>query len=929
MAEIAGAKLKKTETKRPAGVKSDEGMAGILAELKEKRTLRKVPIEERKHVETESNPLQAELRNKMRLRKAEDRPVVFNKTAKGVLLKRDSGQGEVRQWLFSKNFSSMCVDKLSGFTGSDLFDMSKDDYKSVCGFGEGVRVFAEVEKDKEETEPKSELQELMKRQQEEAERRAPHEEAEPQKVPSEDEEDASKPAWLRNLKKAKRQKKEAEERAEREAEERAKREAEETARLEAEEQARLEAEEKARLEAEENAKVETDVMPGEEAAKKTEDQPEEAQEEKATGNEDEKEAGESKEEEQEKEEDKANKEDSESSSEERLKKKKKGKSKGKEVETERKDKKKDRRKPRKAKSTSASSRGSCSLSTSSEDERSAKKRSQQRKKSSRPYPSRNYQAKLPHYMATENVQAPSHSQLFQPHSQPFQPHSQPFQPHGYSQPHPPYQVAPVSQNIFPATAQVGPNQHGISPQVAQYTPATSAIHRSFNAPNPPYPTDFEIPAQRHQTPYPPTVPVTIVAPNNLPYPTGASSSLPNPTAHGAPSNLPYPTGNKPPYPTSAVSVSAEIPLARRGSHDQARSQFSAEYGILPQPPATSTEMQSISVDAPRIRRSSQGQMAVPYSAPSQPLRSDIYSLPMQSALPQISQPRRGSQEQGSVLIPPLTNGPLVAPLPVTSSVQGLDDNLSRRPSLQTGEATSQSRRPSQGILPIHETVSLLGSTALSTFPGQHTQLNQSVSGSDFAPSRKPSYPQLELPLAPVSIAGQSAAPQSQLSQNSLPESRIIPPPAMFGPSDAYFEVPSGMVTSIPQPLPQSEFQNQQLPLASNMVPSPLTAVQLPPSIPSALSQFGGEQVFFQMHQPQAYTMQVPQVELDMHARDARIPPAPAMSPPSLPEQQPPQPTTENKEAAEATQEHEQLAIPAPEAGSSEPLAFSRRNHPEE
>ena len=878
LAEIAGAKLKKTDTKRPPGVKDEEGMAGVLAQLKEKRTLRKIAMDERKHVEPESNPLQAELRAKMRLRKVEDRPVVFNRTTKGALLKRDSGQAEVRRWLLSKNFSSMCVEKLSAFTGSDLFDMSRDDFKSVCGFGEGIRVFSQVEKDKEQTEPKSELLALMKQRQEDAERKAadaaPPEEAEPQKVPSEDEDDASKPAWLKNLQKAKRQKKEAEERAQREAEERA----------------RLEAEEEARLEAEEESRLESEALAAEEAAKKAEDQPEEAEEEEAPDDGEGKDDGEKKDD---GEEEAKKKEGIETSSDERPRRRKKGKSKGREAETEAKGKKKGRRRPTKkiesCADASASSQGSSSLFTSSEDERSVKKRNKQKKKSSKLYPGLSYQAKLPHYVATGNVQPQSYGT-----------YGQPSQSYGYSQLHPPYPGAPVQQNMYPTSTQFGPSHYGISPQVGQCVPAA---HGSFNAPSLPYPTDFGMPAQRQQAPYP----------------------AGDPLARAAPSNLPYPTENtvsQPPYPTNAVPMSTEMPLVRRGSRDQPRdqppTQFSTANGFLPPPaPTTLTEMQPVSLEPPHMRRGGQGQTSVP----AEPLPSQMYSVPIQSAPPQFTDPRRGSQGQTPVLNPTSTNGISLPQLPATSaSVQGVSGNLSRRPSLQQREeAISQSRKRSQGELPLHGVVSLPGASVPSTFPVQQSQFSQPVSGADFGPSRRPSFPQMDLPLASNgyfsldNIAAQPAAPRSQTNQTSLAESLVVQPPTIFGRLEPHAEVPSVMPMSIPQPVPQSTFPIQSLPVATNMMPTPpLTATQ---PAPSTLPEFGGEQVFFQT-QPQTYTLQVPQVGLDMHVsfpsdvRDTSMPPPPAILPP-LPAQQLPELQTGQEEPLQTQQEQAQLAIQAP------------------
>ena len=220
---------------------------------------------------------QDELNERVRLRRAtgDERPGVFERTKASVSLLRDSSREEVKAWLQAKNFSAACVDKLIGFTGADMYEVSRDDLKTICGFGEGVRVFAELEKEKEKHEPKAAFVgvQLKKTSKSEAVSvSAPPPPPPPAPEPigaaklkpvaratalpvvkeedSEPEEDKAKPVWMRNLLKKKRKK----EREEKEAAEAAAAAEAEAARLEEERKAAEEA--AAKREAEEKEKAE-------------------------------------------------------------------------------------------------------------------------------------------------------------------------------------------------------------------------------------------------------------------------------------------------------------------------------------------------------------------------------------------------------------------------------------------------------------------------------------------------------------------------------------------------------------------------------------------------------------------------------------------------------------------------------------------------
>ncbi|TRY97042.1 hypothetical protein DNTS_001452 [Danionella cerebrum] len=80
----------------------------------------------------------------------------------------DSSPAEVTTWLNAKGFSKPTVDRLGILTGAQLFSLNKDHLKAVCG-DEGSRVFSQITVQKSQLEKSrgdSELQEIMKRQQE-------------------------------------------------------------------------------------------------------------------------------------------------------------------------------------------------------------------------------------------------------------------------------------------------------------------------------------------------------------------------------------------------------------------------------------------------------------------------------------------------------------------------------------------------------------------------------------------------------------------------------------------------------------------------------------------------------------------------------------------------------------------------------------------
>lgn len=822
LAGIMGAQLKKTDKKLPAGVKEDDGMTGLLAQLKEKRTLRKVPVDERKDLEVDTNPLQAELKNKMRLRKVSDRPVVFNKTSKGAVLRRDFGKAEVRRWLLSKNFSTMGVEKLSRFTGADLFDMSKDDFKSVCGFGEGIRVFSEVEKEKEVSEPKSELQAVLKHRQEEMETRdaaasatPTPEQAEPQKPPSEDEEDASKPAWLKNLQKAKKKKKDEEDRAALEAAE--------------EERTRLEAE---ALAAEETAK-----------AKTAEEKPEEVEEKEEEEDREDKEDGEE-------EEEGRKREKSDSSSDEgpkRRKKKGKGKSKGDEKEEKGKKKGRGRVKKKSASSAdaSASSQGSASLSTSSGDERSAWKRNKQRKKATHRYPGLDYQAHLPQFMDMGTAQP----QSFGPYGQTS------VLPHGYSQQHHPrYPGAPAQQSLYPPTAQFGPGLQAVGPQTGhgQYGHGAQG---PFPSSGNPYPADFGMPPYRHHSPYPTA----------------------DPLGRPPPSSLPYPTGNavfQHPYPTDTRPMNTETSHMRRDSYGQSSVQFSAATSNhLPPPgPPASRGMQPVSLETAhrpgetvnQTRKESQGELSIhgPLSVPAATVPSASTVEPPEFSLPfggmDVNEYRRPSVPEGQPLESVLTSVSFEGSFPnerVTASKVGplsQTSQTSLTESLLTSQAPSSSQSIRTGIererkvsfaqaLPASGSTSLPPSTVINFGMLQSPPAFRQLEPRSELAFVTPTYPQ---PI-PASVAQSQPLPTLSHSAGLTAKS----PFAAYQP-----------LTRIPSALPQfGAGEVSRLPQMDTFPSQPQTySLQVPPA--GAGTQFS----------------------VPVEFQGTMMPPPPALSPPPLP-----------------------------------------------
>lgn len=85
-----------------------------------------------------------------------------------VPLKEDSSPEQVIAWLTSKRFNRPTIECLGILTGAQLFSLNKEELKAVCG-SEGNRVYSVVAAEKaklEQSSGTSELQEVMKRQQE-------------------------------------------------------------------------------------------------------------------------------------------------------------------------------------------------------------------------------------------------------------------------------------------------------------------------------------------------------------------------------------------------------------------------------------------------------------------------------------------------------------------------------------------------------------------------------------------------------------------------------------------------------------------------------------------------------------------------------------------------------------------------------------------
>ncbi|KAK9516600.1 hypothetical protein VZT92_024520 [Zoarces viviparus] len=92
---------------------------------------------------------------------------VERSTGSKVPLTFDSNPQQVTEWLSAKGFSRTTVECLGILTGAQLFSLNKEELKAVCE-EEGGRVYCQVTVQKEqlETSRASELQEIMKRQQE-------------------------------------------------------------------------------------------------------------------------------------------------------------------------------------------------------------------------------------------------------------------------------------------------------------------------------------------------------------------------------------------------------------------------------------------------------------------------------------------------------------------------------------------------------------------------------------------------------------------------------------------------------------------------------------------------------------------------------------------------------------------------------------------
>lgn len=85
----------------------------------------------------------------------------------GASITYDSAPEEVRSWLEAKGFSSVTISSLGVLTGAQLFSLNKEELKTVCP-DDGARVFSQltVQKAALERSSGSELQEIMRRQQE-------------------------------------------------------------------------------------------------------------------------------------------------------------------------------------------------------------------------------------------------------------------------------------------------------------------------------------------------------------------------------------------------------------------------------------------------------------------------------------------------------------------------------------------------------------------------------------------------------------------------------------------------------------------------------------------------------------------------------------------------------------------------------------------
>ncbi|XP_062849513.1 epidermal growth factor receptor kinase substrate 8-like protein 2 isoform X2 [Trichomycterus rosablanca] len=85
-----------------------------------------------------------------------------------IPLRFDSSSAVVTVWLQSKGFSKATVDCLGILSGAQLFSLNKEELKAVCG-DEGARVYSQITVQKaqlEKSQGDSELQEIMRKQQE-------------------------------------------------------------------------------------------------------------------------------------------------------------------------------------------------------------------------------------------------------------------------------------------------------------------------------------------------------------------------------------------------------------------------------------------------------------------------------------------------------------------------------------------------------------------------------------------------------------------------------------------------------------------------------------------------------------------------------------------------------------------------------------------
>ncbi|XP_066556477.1 epidermal growth factor receptor kinase substrate 8-like protein 2 isoform X2 [Amia ocellicauda] len=115
----------------------------------------------------EKDPLNDELLMRI-TNKPPPRNFRVERPASALPLAFDSPPTQVTAWLQSKNFTKPTVECLGILTGAQLFSLNKEELRKVCG-EEGSRVYSQVTVQKAQLEKSrgdSELQEIMKRQQE-------------------------------------------------------------------------------------------------------------------------------------------------------------------------------------------------------------------------------------------------------------------------------------------------------------------------------------------------------------------------------------------------------------------------------------------------------------------------------------------------------------------------------------------------------------------------------------------------------------------------------------------------------------------------------------------------------------------------------------------------------------------------------------------